>query len=62
MIENHRRIVNSCRSEPVVANLFCTLKLISTSQLLHINDFMTFPFVTSYFGRVTLEIMIKHVA
>ena len=29
--------------------------VISTSQLLHISDFMTFPFVTSYFGRVTLE-------
>ena len=29
------------------------------SQLLHINDFVTFPFVTSYFGSVTLEIIIK---
>ena len=33
--------------------------VISTSQLLHINYFMTFPFVTSYFGSVTLEIIIK---
>ena len=40
--------------------IFVYIKVvISTSQLLHINDFMTFPFVTSYFGRVTMEIFIK---
>ena len=40
--------------------IFVYIKVaISTSQLLHINDIMTFHFVTSYFGRVTLEIMIK---
>ena len=40
-------------------NACFTLRFISTSQVLHINVFMTFPFITSYFGRVTLEIMIE---
>ena len=48
MIENYHFIANilvEARSE--------------RSQLLHINYLMTFPFVTSYFGSVTLEIIIK---
>ena len=28
-------------------------------KVVHINHFMTFSFVMSYFGRVTLEIILK---
>ena len=49
----------SCRSEHWWLIFVYTEVVISTSQLLHINYFMTFPFVTSYFGSVTLEIIIK---
>ena len=44
----------------MISLIFVYIKVvISTSQLLHINYFMTFPFVTSYFGSVTLEIILK---
>ena len=49
----------SCRIEHWQLIFVYIKVVISTSQLLDINYLMTFPFVTSYFGSVTLEIIIK---
>ena len=49
----------SCRSEQWYLIFVYIKVVISTSQLLHINDIMTFLFVTSYFWSVTLGIIIK---
>ena len=63
MIENHLFIANILVEANIVYDpwlIFVYIKVvISTSQPLHSNYFMTFPFVTSYFGSVTLEIIIK---